>query len=94
MIHPSSVISSKAKIGNNVEIGPFCFIHDNVTIGDGCYLDGHVTIGSKTGEVIIGKNNKFYGASTIGGPPQDLKYKGEKTRLVIGDDNVFRESVG
>jgi UDP-N-acetylglucosamine acyltransferase len=93
VIHPSSVISPNAKIGKNVSIGPFCFIHDNVTLGDDCYLDSHVTVGSKTGEVIIGKNNKFYGASTIGGPPQDLKYKGEKTRLVVGDNNTIRESV-
>ena len=93
MIHPSSVISPNAKIGKDVVIGPFCFIHENVTIGEGSYLDSHVTIGSKTGEVIIGKNNKFYGGGLIGGPPQDLKYKGEKTRLVVGHSNTFRESV-
>jgi UDP-N-acetylglucosamine acyltransferase len=92
-IHSSSLISPKAKIGNNVTIGPFCYIHDNVTLGDDCYLDSHVTLGSTTGEVVIGKNNKFYGGSVIGGPPQDLKYKGEKTRLVIGDNNTMRESV-
>lgn len=93
MIHPSSIISPKAKLGENVTVGPFCYVHDNVTIGDGCYLDSHVTVGSTSGEVVIGKGNKFYGASVIGGPPQDLKYKGERTRLVIGDNNTFRESV-
>jgi len=93
MIHSSSVVSPKAKIGSNVSIGPFCYVHDNVTLGDDCMLDSHVTIGSKTGEVVIGKNNKFYGACLIGGPPQDLKYKGEKTRLVVGDNNTIRESV-
>lgn len=92
MIHESSIISKKAKIGKNVTIGPFCIIHDNVEIGDDCYLDSHVIIGSKDGEVSIGKNNKFYGFSLIGGPPQDLKYKGEKTKLVMGDGNIVRES--
>src|SRR6267142_1249051 len=93
MIHPSSVISPNAKLGKDVVIGPFCFVHDNVTIGDGCYLDSHVIIGSKPGEVTIGKNNKFYGGALIGGPPQDLKYKGEKTKLVMGHNNTIRESV-
>src|SRR6267142_2739730 len=93
MIHPSSVISPNSKIGKDVVIGPFCFVHDNVTLGDGCLLDSHVTIGSRTGEVVIGTNNKFYGGGLIGGPPQDLKYKGEKTRLVIGHNNTIRESV-
>ncbi|MBK9293234.1 MAG: acyl-ACP--UDP-N-acetylglucosamine O-acyltransferase [Oligoflexia bacterium] len=93
MIHESSIVSSKAKIGKDVVIGPFCRIHDGVTLGDGCYLDSHVVLGSVSGEVIIGKNNKFYGFSLIGGPPQDLKYKGENTKLVVGDGNTFRESV-
>jgi len=93
MIHESSFVSPKAKIGKDVVIGPFCRVHDGVEIGDGCYLDSHVVIGSQDGEVIIGKNNKFYGFSLIGGPPQDLKYKGEKTKLVIGDSNTIRESV-
>lgn len=93
MIHETSIVSPKAKIGKDVVIGPFCRIHDGVTIGDGCYLDSHVVIGAVNGEVVIGKNNKFYGFSLIGGPPQDLKYKGENTRLVIGDNNTFRESV-
>ncbi|MDZ4677871.1 MAG: acyl-ACP--UDP-N-acetylglucosamine O-acyltransferase [Oligoflexia bacterium] len=93
MIHSTSVISPKAEIGQNVTIGPFCFIHDNVTIGDGCILDSHVVVGSVAGEVIIGKNNKLFGFGLIGGPPQDLKYKGEKTRVIIGDNNTIRECV-
>jgi UDP-N-acetylglucosamine acyltransferase len=93
MIHPSSVVSKKAKIGKDVVIGPFCRVHDNVEIGDGCYLDSHVVVGSLYGEVIIGKNNKLYGFSLIGGPPQDLKYKNEKTKLILGENNTIRESV-
>ena len=93
MIHPSSVISPKAVIGKDVTIGPFCRIHDNVTIGDGCVLDSHVVIGSEAAEVIVGKNNKFYGFCLVGGPPQDLKFKGEKTQLILGDGNTIRECV-
>ncbi|MCC6276558.1 MAG: acyl-ACP--UDP-N-acetylglucosamine O-acyltransferase [Oligoflexia bacterium] len=93
MIHPTSIVSPKAKIGKDVVIGPFCRIYDNVTIGDGCFFDSHVVIGSQNGEVTIGSENKFYGFSLIGGPPQDLKYKGEPTKLVVGDKNTFRESV-
>ncbi len=93
MIHESSIVSKKAKIGKDVVIGPFCRIHDNVEIGDGCYLDSHVAVGSLTGQVVIGNNNKIYGFSLIGGPPQDLKYKGEPTQLIIGNNNTIRESV-
>ncbi len=93
MIHPTSVISPNAKIGKDVYIGPFCRIHDNVTIGDGTMLDSHVVIGSVAGEVHIGKSNKFYGFCLVGGPPQDLKYKGERTKLVMGDGNTIRECV-
>jgi UDP-N-acetylglucosamine acyltransferase len=93
MIHPSSVISPKAKLGNNVEVGPFCYIHDNVTLGDNCILESHVVLGGKTGVVVIGSGNRFAPSVCIGGPPQDLKYKGEDTKLSIGQNNTFRESV-
>lgn len=93
MIHPSSVISSQVKLGKNVEIGPFCRVDGDVTLGDGCILESHVVIGSPNGEVVIGKNNRFHAGCVVGGPPQDLKYKGEKTKLIMGDENVIREFV-
>lgn len=89
MIHPTSVISPNAIIGNSVEIGPFCYIGDNVQIGDNCKLLSHVVV---KGHTTIGKNNKFFQFSSIGEDCQDKKYAGEVTYLQIGDNNVFRES--
>jgi UDP-N-acetylglucosamine acyltransferase len=89
MIHPSSVISENAIIGQHVEIGPFCYIGDNVEIGDGCVLKSHVVI---KGHSKIGKNNIFFQFCSIGEDCQDKKYAGEETFLEIGNDNVFRES--
>lgn len=92
-IHSSAVISPDAKIGSNVYIGPFCVIQGQVTIGDGCRLDSHVIVGNQHGIVEIGKDNKFSAGAAVGGPPQDLSYKGEPTKLVLGDRNVIREFV-
>ncbi|MEO8150574.1 MAG: acyl-ACP--UDP-N-acetylglucosamine O-acyltransferase [Bacteroidia bacterium] len=85
-----SVISPKAKIGANVNIGPYCVVHDDVEIGDGCELHPGVVIydGAR-----IGKNNKFFPYSIISAVPQDLKYKGEATETIIGDNNTIREFV-
>lgn len=85
-----SYVDPKAELGSNVEIGPFCYVEAGAVIGSGCKLDSHVTIKHHT---TIGKNNFFGQGSVIGGDPQDRKYKGEPTYLVIGDDNVFREYV-
>jgi len=89
MIHPSSIIAESAKIGKNVQIGPFCVIGENVDIGDNCVLTSHVVI---KGHSKIGKNNVFFQFSSIGEDCQDKKYAGEATYLEIGDNNVFRES--
>ena len=88
-IHPSSYISANVNIGSNVIIGPFCNIDGNVSIDDGCILKSNVVI---TGKTNIGKNNKFYPFSNIGCDPQDLKFSGEDSELLIGDNNIFRES--
>lgn len=90
-IHPSSVISKEAEIGKDVTIGPFCVIRGRVRIGDGCVLDSHVTIGNEHGIVEIGQNNHFCAGAAVGGPPQDLSYKGDPTKLVMGDGNTIRE---
>lgn len=89
MIHPSSVISDSAIIGDNVEIGPFCLVGDNVEIGDGCVLKSHVVV---KGHTKIGKGNTFFQFCSIGEDCQDKKYVGETTYLEIGNDNTFRES--
>ncbi len=87
-IHPTAVVDPKAEIGEGVEIGPYCVIYAGVEIGDGCWLQNHVTI---DGPTKVGRENRFYAGSCIGGRTQDLKYEGEPTYLEIGDGNVFRE---
>ena len=88
MIHKTAVIDKNARIDTNVEIGPYCVIGANVEIGQDTKIQSHVSI---TGQTKIGKNNKVYPFASIGNDPQDLKYKGEKTELVIGDGNTIRE---
>lgn len=89
-IHETSVVEYGADIHESVVIGPFCLVTKDVVIGAGCRLMSHVVI---KGETVIGKNNHFYQFSSIGEAPPDKKYGGESTRLMIGDNNVFRESV-
>ena len=90
MIHHSAIISPKAKIFNNVKVGPYCTIGENVTINEGSELISHVNI---SGNTTIGMNNLFYPFSSIGSIPQDLKYQGEKSKLIIKNENIFREHV-
>lgn len=90
MIHPSAIIDSSAVIGKNVTVGPWTTIGPDVDIGDGCDISSHVVI---KGPSNLGKNNKIYQFSTVGEDTPDLKYKGEPTRLVIGDNNTIREGV-
>ena len=89
-IHPNSFISKEVQVGNNVKIGPFCYLNGNIKVGDNTDLKSHVSISGKT---TIGKNNIFYPFSTIGCDPQDLKFKGEDSELIIGSNNIFRENV-
>jgi len=90
MIHKTAIINSKAKISSSVEIGPYTVIGPDVEIDDDVIIHSHVNI---TGNTKIGKKNLFYPMSSIGSYPQDLKYKGEKTSLKIGDGNTIREHV-
>ena len=90
MIHPTSIIEKGAKIAPDVEIGPFCTIGAGVKVGAGCRLISHVVI---TGATTLGKNNTVYPFASLGLPSPDLKYKGEAATLVVGDNNVIRESV-
>ena len=86
----NSHISKNAIIHPSVKIGPFCYIGDNVKIDKNCELKSHVSI---LGNTNIGKDNIFYPFSSIGSEPQDLKFKNEKSYLIIGDKNIFRENV-
>ena len=88
MIHKSVIISETAKISDNVEIGPFSIIGDHVEIGEGTRIDSHVVI---NGPTIVGSENHIYQFASIGDDPQDKKYRGEPTRLKIGNRNTIRE---
>ena len=90
MIHKSSVIDTKAKIGKDVKIGPFSFVGPNVELKDGVELVSNVHI---EGNTKIGKNTKIFPFASIGTQPQDLKFKGEKNSLIIGENNLIREYV-
>jgi UDP-N-acetylglucosamine acyltransferase len=90
MIHKTAIIDSKAKISSNVKIGAYSIIGPNVEIDNDVVIQSHVNI---SGHTIIGKNNRIYPMASIGSDPQDLKYKDEKTTLMIGDNNTVREHV-
>ncbi|MEE8393427.1 MAG: acyl-ACP--UDP-N-acetylglucosamine O-acyltransferase [Rhodospirillales bacterium] len=89
-IHPTAVVKDGAKIGDNVTIGPYSIIGPEVEINDGVTLESHVVINGRTS---IGANNRIFPFASIGFPPQDMKYKGEPSRLEIGCNNVIREHV-
>lgn len=89
-IHPSAIVHAGAAIGKDVSIGPFCIVGEHVQIGDGSCLRSHVSI---EGHTTIGSGNQIFPFASIGAPPQDLKYRGEPTKLVIGDNNLIRECV-
>jgi len=89
-IHPTAIVSSEATLAADVDVGAYALIGSNVTIGAGTSVGPYTRI---EGTAVIGERNHFYGHGSIGGPPQDLKFKGEPSRLEIGDDNTFREFV-
>lgn len=89
-IHPTAIISSDAVVAPSANVGAYVLIGDGVTVGEDCTIGPFTRI---EGPCTIGDRNQFYGHASVGGPPQDLKYKGEKTEIVIGNDNVFREFV-
>jgi len=90
MIHKTAIVHSKAKISSDIEIGPYVVIGPDVEIDNDVIIQSHVNI---AGHTKIGKKNIFYPMSSIGSDPQDLKYQGEKTSLIIGDGNTIREHV-
>jgi UDP-N-acetylglucosamine acyltransferase len=88
MIHTTAIISPKAQLDPTVEVGPYAVIDAHVSMGPGCHVGPHVYL---TGHTAIGANNRFHAGCVIGDAPQDVKYKDQPTRLVIGDGNLFRE---
>jgi UDP-N-acetylglucosamine acyltransferase len=88
LIDPRAIVSSRAELAADVVVGAYSVIGDDVKIGAGSWIGPHAVI---EGPTTLGAGNKVYQFASIGGPPQDLKYKGEPTRLEVGDRNVFRE---
>jgi UDP-N-acetylglucosamine acyltransferase len=88
--HPTALVSPGAEIGENVRVGAYSTIEDDVIIGTGCIIDTSVSVKSGTR---LGNNIRIYHGAAVGGPPQDLKYAGEKTELCVGDNTVIREFV-
>ena len=89
-IHPSAIIHERAQLGDNVTVGAFSIIGEHVAVGSNCVIGAHVVL---DGWTEISERCEFYTGVVIGSPPQDLKYAGEETRVVIGRRNVFREYV-
>jgi UDP-N-acetylglucosamine acyltransferase len=89
-IHPMAAVDPAAKIGAGVTIGPFCVVGPHVTLGDGVTLISHVAV---AGQTTIGARTKVFPFASLGHEPQDLKYKGEASTLVIGADCMIREGV-
>jgi len=89
-IHPTALVHPKAELGNNVSIGPYSIIGERVTIGDGCRIASSVLI---EGETTLGKDNRIFHGAAIGSVCQDLKYRGERSFVRIGDGNTIREFV-
>jgi UDP-N-acetylglucosamine acyltransferase len=87
-IHPAAVVSRKAKLGEGVSIGPYAVINDGVSVGPGTKVGAHALI---EGNTTIGRNCEIFTGAVVGSRPQDLKYKGEKVFLDIGDSNIIRE---
>ena len=89
-IHKSSIISKETKLGSNVKIGPYCMLGPKVQVGNNVKIYSHVNL---DGYTIIGSDTQIFPFASIGTVPQDLKYKGEKSKLLIGSNNIIREYV-
>ena len=89
-IHPSAIVDTGAELAADVEVGPYAVIGPQVVLGEGTTVGPHAVI---EGPTRIGRHNRIHAHATLGGAPQDKKYRGEPTRLEIGDGNTFRECV-
>ncbi len=88
--HPTSIIHPKAEVTGSVTVGPYAVVGEGVELGDDTEVMSHAVL---AGPARVGKGNRFFPFASIGQPPQDMKYRGEATRLEIGDGNTFREAV-
>ena len=89
-VHEQAIIAASAKVAASVRVGAYAVIGEDVELGEGCVLHEHAMV---QGPSKIGRNNVFYPFCVVGGNPQDLRFKGERTELTVGDGNTFREHV-
>jgi UDP-N-acetylglucosamine acyltransferase len=89
-VHDTAVVDPRARIADDVEIGAYCVVEGPVHVGPGCRLMAHATV---MGDTVLGRENVLYPGAVLGAQPQDLKFGGEDSRLVVGDRNAFREHV-
>lgn len=92
-VHPTAILDKQVELSEGVTIGPYAVLKGKVFVGPGTRIESHTVIGSDHGVVRLGANNHILPGAMVGGPPQDLKFKGEETALEIGDNNVIREFV-
>ena len=89
-IHPTALVGRRAELGAGVRVGPYAVVEDDAQLGDGCEIGAHAVVKRFT---TLGARNRVYEHATLGGEPQDVKFRGEPSRLVVGDDNIIREYV-
>ena len=89
-VHEQAIVAANAKVGAGVRVGAYAVIGEHVELGEGCVLHSHAVV---LGPSRIGRNNVFHPFCSVGGDPQDFRFKGEKTELAVGDGNTFREYV-
>ena len=89
-VHEQASVAPSAKLGAHVRVGAYAVIGEDVEVGDGCVLHSHAMV---QGPSKIGRDNIFHPFCSVGGDPQDFRFQGEKTELVVGDGNIFREYV-
>src|ERR671916_151690 len=89
LIHPTATVSPRAELSGGVRVGPYAVIEEDVFVGEGCEIGAHAVVKRFTS---MGRGNRVYEHATVGGEPQDVKFKGEPSRLEIGDENLIRES--
>jgi len=90
MIHTQAIVDPGARLAADVEVGPWTYIGPDVEIGAGCVIEPHVVL---RGPTVIGSGNHIYQFSSVGEGTPDIKYRGEPTRLIIGNNNTIRENV-
>ena len=89
-IHPTAVVSPRAELAKGVRVGPYAVVEEDVTVGEGCEIGAHAVVKRFTS---LGRRNRVFEHATLGGEPQDVKFRGEPSALVVGDDNLIREYV-